>query len=250
MSAPVAVAVMPQPSVLALKTDEIHAVYSRYVPPHMLGVGAEYKGISPGLSAFGMALLYLANQSELEDPVLPVMTMEIKNTAAKFWTLVKQAADFYELFMQVHEDDVKRYSQPIKGQLAEERWNIVAGLRTDGGMIETKPSVFSAVCFSLTTIYATFKPVRMMDVYREYVYIPVAIMNLRHALKQLGDRTADASGGFPVDKTVRDTLAGLLHQLEALASETENLARVMRANHAHRINKHENPRVNEKDWDV
>ncbi|WP_449479353.1 hypothetical protein [Streptomyces abikoensis] len=224
-------------SVLVRTCEDLRDSYSRYMPPSMMAVAAEYAGLPEGIRQCGQAVKALAINTDTKYPVLKPLVQALVGV----YTKVMQAADYAEQinphFRTVHADDIARHESPRNGQPGERMWNI--GVVPGSGGTAFQPSHFVMQSQSVAIVYATFTPDDMISVGREYAGLPVALEAVSATVEVLHTRTRDS---YPVDDSVTDMIATLARMLASAASEAMDVFKLFRTLHAPDLNRHENPR--------
>lgn len=234
---------------LLLATQNLADAYTRYSPPRMDAMGAEYAGLPNGIRSAASALQHLARNSNDRYPVDPRLSEAV---VAIYQSLMKAAgfADgIYPNFRVVHEHDIRRMEEPRKGFSGEAMWNIRPTVQGDM-MGFNRPSVFAQGCLDIATAYAAFAPESMIQVYREYSALGDS---LRHVAAAVGHLAKNSNDNYPVHESVAEQLNDLFAQLRDTASMGDDLMSLFRRLHPLDLAKHENPRKGpgvEMAWDV
>lgn len=235
-------------SVLVRTCEDLRDSYSRYMPPSMMAVAAEYAGLPEGIRQCGQAVKALAINTDTRYPVLKPLVQALVGV----YTKVMQAADYAEQinphFRAVHADDIARHESPRNGQPGERMWNI--GAVPGSGGTAFQPSHFVMQSQSVAIVYATYTPDDMISVGREYAGLPVALEAVSATVEVLHTRTRDS---YPVDDSVTDMIATLARMLASAASEAMDVFKLFRTLHAKDLGRHENPRkgpASEAMWNV
>ncbi|MFI1798978.1 hypothetical protein ACH427_16755 [Streptomyces sp. NPDC020379] len=235
-------------SVLTRTCEDLRDSYTRYMPPSMMAVAAEYAGLPEGIRQCGQAVKALAINTDTKYPVLKPLVQALVGV----YTKVMQAADYAEQinpqFRTVHADDLARHESPRNGQPGERMWNI--GVVPGSGGTAFQPSHFVMQSQSVAIVYATYTPDDMISVGREYAGLPVALEAVSATVEVLHTRTRDS---YPVDDSVTDMIATLARMLASAASEAMDVFKLFRTLHAKDLSRHENPRkgpASEAMWNV
>ncbi len=233
-------------SVFERETEEMSGAYSRYEPPMMLAVAAEYWGLPEGIAACGEAVRQLAVNTSEKYPA----DAKMADLVAQVYTLIHKAAEAAAevgpLFARVHADDLRRHEEPRPG---EHMWNILER-RADGSYQQRGPSQFVAVCQDVAHVYSRYEPGHMRQVAAEYNGIPAGIENVAAAVHLIQVRSNER---YPVDKAVVEAIATVHGLLMQAASAAQDLMPNFRRLHASDIARHEEPRNGEDGeamWDT
>jgi hypothetical protein len=222
-------------SVFLQQTEAMREAYTKYEPPMMLAVAAEYWGLPEGLTSVGEAVRQLALNTAEKYPC----DQKMADLVAAVYNLLHQAAqaaaEVGPLFAKVHEDDLRRHEEPRPG---EHMWNILER-RPDGGFTQRMPSQFVAVCQDVAHVYARYEPGMMAQVAAEFEGIPTGIEHVAASIHLLQVRSNER---YPVDKKVVEALETVHTALMQAASASQELMPNFRRLHASDIARHENPR--------
>ncbi|MEV4927892.1 hypothetical protein [Streptomyces roseoverticillatus] len=233
-------------SVFQRETEAMREAYSRYEPPMMLAVAAEYWGLQEGITSVGEAVRQLAVNTSDKYPADAKMADLVAQVYDLLHQAAEAAAEVGPLFAKVHADDLRRHEDPRPG---EHMWNILER-RADGSYSMRSPSQFVAVCQDIAHVYARYEPGHMAQVAAEYEGIPAGIENVAAAIHLLQVRSAET---YPVEKGVVEAIADLHGLLQKAASAAQELMPAFRRLHAPDIARHEEPRNGESGeamWDT
>jgi hypothetical protein len=195
-------------------------------------VGAEYKGLGPGIEACAVGVGVAAMTALKMFPDLPGPIMgRMKQLVGMLIGASSYATDMYMEFRRIHWDDIERYERPIKGQHAEARWNVVPVAQTDGIGIAHRPSVFGNECARIASHYAGFRPTMTGHVVMEFVGVGGTLLQIAAVVQRL----TSASYAQPVDNVVRTMLGHLAQYLYACAAEAQMIGRLVHVWHNERI---------------
>ncbi|WP_449478278.1 hypothetical protein [Streptomyces abikoensis] len=233
-------------SVFTTETEAMREAYSRYEPPMMLAVAAEYWGLPEGLTSTAEAIRQLAVNTAEKYPADAQMADLVAQVYALIHQASQKAGEVGPLFAKLHEHDLKRLEEPRNN---EHMWNILER-RQDGSYSQHQPSHFVAVCQDIAHVYARYEPGHMRQVAAEYEGIPEGIENVAAAVNLLQVRSNDR---YPVEKAVVDAIADVHALLLKAASAAQELMPNFRRLHAPDISRHEAPRNGEEGeamWDA
>ncbi|PAU45286.1 hypothetical protein CK936_30195 [Streptomyces albireticuli] len=223
-------------SVLVRTCEDLRDSYSRYMPPTMIAVAAEYAGLPEGVRQCAQAVKALAINTDVKYPVLKPLVQALVGV----YTKVMQAADYAEQinphFRTVHADDLARHESPRNGP-GERMWNI--GVVPGSGGTAFQPSHFVMQSQSVAIVYTTYIPEDMVIVGREYAGLPVALEAVSATVEVLHTRTRDS---YPVDDSVTDMIGTLARMIASASSEAMDVFKLFRTLHAKDLNRRENPR--------
>ncbi len=224
-------------SVFASTASQVAEAYSRYSPPSMMAVAAEYRGVPDGIRHAADAIRALAGNSASAYPVNAAVTDMI----AALYTVVMQAAaeadNVYPTFRKAHDHDIQRHEAPRNGYSGEQLWNI--GGRPGGGGGDTTASVFETAAQGVAGAYARYTPDTMMTVGLEYAGLPEGLESLAQAVQSLAVNSAD---NYPVDPRIAEMVGAVVRMLMQAASNARDIAPTFRRLHALDISHHESPR--------
>ncbi|WP_406289551.1 hypothetical protein [Embleya sp. NBC_00896] len=229
-------------SVFAARAEQVRDTYSRYSPPTMLCVAAEYRGLPDGLRSAAAALGELACATAERFPAHPQVGAAVVATYLHTMQAAEAAEAVDVAFRELHREDLARHETPRNG---ERMWNI--GEHRADGALAFRQSHFAASCEDVRTVYARWAPEKMMQVLAEYEGLPEGLESLAHAIHHLATLSGEA---YPVHQDVAEAVAGIGNFLKRAVSSAQEILPIARRLHAVDISHHEAPRPGEDMWDV
>lgn len=215
--------------------EQVAAAYSRYSPPHMLSVAAEYEGVPEGIRHAAQALAQLCRNTREVYPAHAAVAEAVSHAYMRMMQAADTADEIAPHFRRVHEADLERHEAPRNGWTGEVMWNI-GGSRGDTG---ERQSVFARSAEQVSTVYARWTPSVMTEVLEEYTSIPAGIDHLARAIDSLAVQSADA---YPVDPSVAEMVAAVRHRLSLAESAAQEIMPLFRRVHEADLRRHEAPR--------
>ncbi|MFJ8738293.1 hypothetical protein ACIRL2_02865 [Embleya sp. NPDC127516] len=229
-------------SVFAARAEQVRDTYSRYSPPTMLSVAAEYRGLPQGLRSAAAALSELACATADRFPAHPQVGAAVSQTYVHTLLAAQAADEVEDVFRNLHQEDLARHETPRNGEYL---WNI--GERRGDGALAFRQSHFAASCEDIRTVYSRWAPQNMMQVLAEYAGLPVGLESLAHAIAHLAKQSGEV---YPVHQGVVEAVAVIGTFLARAVSSAQEILPTARRLHAVDVSHHEAPRRNEAMWDV
>ncbi|MFF7248969.1 hypothetical protein ACFZBU_34240 [Embleya sp. NPDC008237] len=229
-------------SVFAARAEQVRDTYSRYAPPTMLSVAAEYRGLPDGLRSAAVALGDLACATAERFPAHAQVGAAVAETYLHTMLAAEAAEEVDIAFRDLHREDLARHETPRNG---ERMWNI--GEHRADGALAFRQSHFAASCEDIRTVYARWAPENMMQVLAEYEGLPEGLESLAHAIGHLATQSGEA---YPVHQDVTEAVASIGNFLKRAISAAQEIVPIARRLHALDISHHEAPRPGEDMWDV
>lgn len=222
--------------VFARAAEQVATAYSRYSPPSMMSVAAEYDGVPDGIRHAAQAIAHLVKNTRDVYPAHVAVAERVSAVYMKLMQAAETADEISPHFRRVHQADLERHEAPRNGWSGEVMWNIGGRAGDQGGQ---QTSVFARSAEQVATVYTRWTPAVMTDVAAEYESLPTGIEHLAQAVNSLAIQSADS---YPVDPSVGEMVAAVRHRLTAAVSTAQEIMPLFRRVHQADLDRHEAPR--------